>query len=152
MSLKKSTLYALTALFLVVLGSVPATAAPERNRYSDDELPLGRPGLDETRITERVAPGVTYTRIERGEQSEEDFYTVDVAFKADRATAESLAEQLRTDGYEPRVETVSRRAPDDPERGPLGYLVRTGNFETEAEANELRTQLTADGYAGRVHR
>lgn len=87
MSLKKSTLYALTALFLVVLGSVPATAAPERNRYSDDELPLGRPSLDETRTTERVAHGVTYTRIERGEQSEEDFYTVDVAFKADRATA-----------------------------------------------------------------
>ncbi|MBA3474554.1 MAG: phosphodiester glycosidase family protein [Rubrobacter sp.] len=148
MSLKKSMLYALTALFLVVLGSVPATAAPERNRYSDDELPLGRPGLDETRTTERVAPGVTYTRIERGEQSEEDFYTVDVAFKADRATAESLAEQLESDGYEPRIETVFRRAPDDPEGGPLGYLVRTGNFETEAEANELRTQLTADGYPG----
>ena len=73
---------------------------------------------------------------------------MDVAFKADRAPAESLAEQLESDGYEPRIETVSRRAPDDPEGGPLGYLVRTGNFETEAEANELRTQLTADGYAG----
>ncbi|CAA9448838.1 MAG: hypothetical protein AVDCRST_MAG78-3160 [uncultured Rubrobacteraceae bacterium] len=148
MSLKKSTLYALTALFLVVLGSVPAAAAQERSRYSDDELPLGRPGLDETRTTERVAPGVKYTRIERGEQSEEDFYTVDVAFKASRSEAESLAEQLRSDGYEPRVETVSRRALDDPEDGPLGYLVRTGNFETETEANELKTRLAADGYTG----
>jgi hypothetical protein len=77
MSLKKSTLYALTTLFVgrARLRS-GAAVAPERNRYSDDELPLGQPGLDETRTTERVAPGVTYTRIERGEQSEEDFYTV----------------------------------------------------------------------------
>ena len=148
MSLRRNTLHILAALLLVVLGlTTSAAAAPQQNRYSDDELPLGRPGLEESRTTERVAPGVTYTRIERGEQSEEDFYTVDIAFKASRDEAESLAEELRADGYEPRIETVSRRAPDDPESGPLGYLVRTGSFETEAEAKALEAQLEADGYA-----
>jgi len=28
----------------------------------------------------------------------------------------------------------------------LGYLVRTGSFATEAEANALKTRLITDGY------
>jgi hypothetical protein len=45
-------------------------------------LSLGEPGLKEIRTTEQIVPGVTYTRIVRGQQSSEDFYTVDVAFEA----------------------------------------------------------------------
>lgn len=152
MSFRKNILCILAALVvslgLAAVGLAPdLAAAPDGNAYRGG-LPLGKPGLKEARSIEQVAPGVTYTRIVRGEQSKKDFHTVDVAFKADRKAAQSVADQLRADGYKPRIEKVEDRAPDDPARGPLGYLVRTGSFATEAEANTLRTRLTADGYAG----
>jgi hypothetical protein len=137
----------LAVLLLVLLGFVPAVAAKPGGSTSD-ELPLGRPGLEETRTPLQVAPGVTYTRIERGEQSRKDFYTVDVAFKASRSEAEVVAARLRSDGYEPTVVEVSERAPDDPVSGPLGYLVRTGSFATQAGADALRAELAAKGYTG----
>lgn len=143
--LGRGTLYALVALSMVVMSLAPATAKPEKE---PEELPLGKPGLKETRTTEQIAPGATYTRIERGERSRKDFYTVDVAFEADRKAAQDVAKRLKKDGYKPRVETVSERASDDPENGPLGFLVRTGSFAMEAEANTLKARLEADGYAG----
>jgi hypothetical protein len=136
----------LLCVLAALLVSVPATAAPD-NLYQG-ELPLGEPGLQETRAIEEVAPGVTYTKILRGEQSESDFYTVDVAFRADRLAAESVAARLRSDGYEPVIVEVSGRAPDDPQTGPLGYLVRTGSFPTQGGADALRADLTAKGYTG----
>ena len=152
MSFRKNVLCILAALVvslgLAAVGLAPdLAAAPNDNAYRGG-LPLGNPGLKETRTIEQVAPGVTYTRIVRGEQSKRDFYTVDVAFKADRKAAQMVADQLRADGYKPRIEKVKDRAPDDPAHGPLGYLVRTGSFATEAEANALRTRITADGYTG----
>lgn len=138
----------LLAVLLLVLASLAPVAVAKPGGDSSGELPLGKPGLKETRTTQQVAPGVTYTRIERGEQSRKDFYTVDVAFKADRSEAESVAARLRSDGYEPRVEEVSRRAPDDPGSGPLGYLVRAGSFDTQAGADALRAELAAKGYTG----
>lgn len=148
MKLQKGLFCVLSALILGTLGLASAlAAAPDETAYRG-ELPLGNPGLKETRTTERVTPGVTYTRIVRGEESRRDFYTVDVAFRADRAAAEEIAARLREDGYKPRVEKVSDRAPDDPESGPSGYLVRVGKFASQAEADALRARLTADGYAG----
>jgi hypothetical protein len=134
------------ALILSVLGLASAAAAP--NQDPSQELPLGQPSLKETRTTQEVAPGITYTRIERGHHSKQDFYTVDVAFKADSSAARDVANELEADGYEPRIEEITERAPDDPESGPLGYLVRTGVFKAETEANTLKTRLEADGYAG----
>jgi len=151
MSLRKSVLCVLTALVLGALGLAPgftsgsADAAPEK---PSGGLPLGSSGLKETRITERIAPGVTYTKILRGSESSKDFYTVDVAFKADRIAAEEVAARLRSDGYDPVIVEVPDRAPDDPVRGPLGYLVRTGSFATQAGADALRAELTAKGYTG----
>ena len=138
----------LLAVLLLVLASLALVAAAKPAGSHVGELPLGKPGLGEKQTTQQVAPGVTYTRIERGEQSEKDFYTVDVTFKADRSEAESVATRLRSDGYEPRIEEVSERAPDDPESGPLGYLVRTGSFDTQAGADALRAELAARGYTG----
>ena len=131
----------IVGILVFMLAAQPVLAAPEK-------LPLGKPGLKEIRATEQVAPGVTYTRIVRGQQSTQDFYTVDVAFKADRAEAEAVARELKNDGYEPRIEIISERAPDDPQSGPLGYLVRTGSFSTQAGADALRSELTAKGYTG----
>src|SRR5215211_181748 len=134
----------LLCVLLALVLAAPAAATPQ----TDSELPLGPPDLKERRTTEQISPGITYTRIERGQRSKEDFYTVDVAFKPDRGAAESVAGQLWSDGYEPNVVEVSDRAPDDPRSGPLGYLVRTGAFATEAEANALRDRLAADEYTG----
>src|SRR5687767_8263572 len=106
-------------------------------------LPLGPSELAETRGNREVTPGVTYTRIERGAQSSQDVFTVDVAFKADRATAESLVADLKAKGFEARLETVSKRAPDDPGSGPIGYLVRSGSVSTTNEVNTLRDRLAA---------
>jgi hypothetical protein len=144
-------LSAIVTLLLVVCVALPSAARtpdPQAGEFCAAELPLGSPSLQETRTTTEVAPGVTYTLIERGEQSEDDFFTVDVAFKADLAAAETLAEGLRAEGYEPLIETISERAPDDPQSGPLGYLVRVGSFTTQAEADALRAELTAKGYTG----
>jgi len=135
-----------TALSLSLITSKPqATAQPQSG-----ELPLGRPNLQETRTGDAISPGVTYTRIVRGQVFERDFYTVDVAFQAESSAAQAIAQKLRAEGYGPgvRVEPIPERAPDDPERGPLGYLVRVGRFATEAEANALRDRLAADGYTG----
>jgi hypothetical protein len=114
----------------------------------EEPLPLGPRDLAEERFEQRIAPGVRYTRIVRGEPSSRDVYTVDVGFRADRSAAETLADELRADGHDPSVLRISERAPDDPERGPLGWLVRVGGFQTEAEAIALRDRLTAEGYAG----
>jgi hypothetical protein len=114
----------------------------------EEPLPLGPRGLAEERFEQRVAPGVRYTRIVRGEPSPRDVYTVDVAFRAERSAAEALADELRSDGHDPSILRISERAPDDPARGPLGWLVRVGSFQTEPEAVVLRDRLTAEGYAG----
>ncbi|MDQ3602364.1 MAG: phosphodiester glycosidase family protein, partial [Actinomycetota bacterium] len=149
MKLKGSLLGALTLMLLALWAVLPAAGQQDQTgQFCAAELPLGSPGLHETRTTEQVAPGVTYTKIVRGEPSKKDFYTVDVAFKADRAAAEQVAVQLEADGYDARIETISQRAPDDPQTGPLGYLVRTGSFTTQAEADALRAELTGKGYTG----
>jgi exopolysaccharide biosynthesis protein len=111
-------------------------------------LPLGPSSLSEHRTSRTLAPGVTYTRIERGPPSSEAVYTVDVAFKVDPNEAERLASRLRAEGHSARVDTVSRRAPDAPGSGPLGYLVRTGSFAKSEEANAHRDRLAAAGYTG----
>ncbi len=136
-------LVAATAAALT-LAAPGASGDPSR----EEPLPLGPRGLAEDRFTQHVAPGVRYTRIVRGEPSPRDVYTVDVAFRADRLAAEALAGELRGDGHDPSVLRISERAPDDPERGPLGWLVRVGSFQTEPEAIALRDRLTAEGYAG----
>ncbi|WP_017314326.1 phosphodiester glycosidase family protein [Mastigocladopsis repens] len=119
--------------------------AGERHLQS---LPLGKSNLNESRVSNQLAPGVLHTTIVRGEQSKRDVYTVDVTFKATSQEAQTVAESLVALGYQPRVQPIVQRAPDDPDSGPLGYLVRVGTFSTEALATELRNQLTADGYSG----
>ena len=61
-------------------------------------------------------------------------------------SAEQVAAQLEADGYEPLIVEVTELAPDEPQTGALGNLVRTGSFTTQAAADELRAELTAKGY------
>ncbi len=95
-----------------------------------------------------MAVGITYTKIVRGGQSEDGFYTVNGAFEADRAAAEQVAVRLEMGGYDAQIEIISQRGPDDPASGPPGYLVRTGTFATQAGAEALRAVLTAKRYTG----
>jgi hypothetical protein len=138
----------LAALAALAAALALVAAGGEAPASDTAPLPLGPSGLTEERSSRDVAPGVRYTRIVRGEPSPQDVYTVDVGFRGERAAAEALADQLRSDGYDPVLLRISERAPDDPARRPLGYLVRVGAFGSEAEAVALRDRLAADGYTG----
>src|SRR4051794_3874231 len=109
-------------------------------------LPLGARSLPETRSTQRLSTGLTYTRIQRGTAPAAESYTVSVAFTTDRVQADALAAQLGTEGFPARVETITRRASDDPRPGPTGFVVRTGTFPTQAEATALRDRVAAAGH------
>jgi phosphodiester glycosidase/sporulation related protein len=135
-------------LVLVVVAAAALAAAPAGLARG---LPLGPSGLSETRSTHALASGVRLTRIVRGHAFRGDRYTVSIDLVATRAAALDLARRLRADGFEAAVTRVRRRAPDDPRPGPLGWLVRSGAFDTEAQATALRDRLAAAGYdAARV--
>ena len=136
------------AALAAIAVAVPAAAAPASSAAARDELPLGRSGLSETRSSEALAPGVVHTRIVRGEASARDGWVVDVAFVPTRGAAHELERRLAHDGFEKRTDRIGQRAQDDPQHGPLGYLVRSGRFATEAEAVAQRERLVAAGYTG----
>lgn len=139
----------LLAAVAVIAGALALTAAGGgAHGGGETGLPLGPRDLPEQRVEQQLAPGVHYTRIVRGEPSTRDVYTVDVGFRAGRSEAEAIAAQLRADGHHPSVLRISERAPDDPQRGALGFLVRVGSFGSEAEATALRDRLASEGYAG----
>lgn len=108
-------------------------------------LPLGGSSLAESHDSRTVAPGVTHTRITRGEESDDDYYTVDVALVATEEEARGIADQLAGEGHEPMVDGTPR-PPDAPGDGPLAYRVRVGSFPSEEEAEELKGQLQEAGY------
>lgn len=138
-------------LMLVVVKSHSSNANSELQQSNDlkaQSLTLGKLNQPQSRQSAQIAPGLTHTVIVKGEKSERDFYTVDVAFSADLSAANATAESLRSNGYQPRIQPVKNRVPDDLELSVLGYLVRAGAFATAAEAINLREQLAAAGYLG----
>jgi len=84
--------------------------------------------------------------IERGHRSPNDFFTVDVVLVQARNRAEAVARRLRRLGHDARVEVIGKAAPDDPRRGPIGYLVRVGRFPTEEPAERAAEVLLAEGF------
>ncbi|WP_193199921.1 phosphodiester glycosidase family protein [Nostoc sp. MG11] len=147
------------ALYLVVpfslLLAVVEPLASSANQQSKQtgkhywySLPLGKPNLRESRVSNQIVRGVTHTVIIRGEQSDRDVYTVDVTFQATEQAAQTAAKLLKAQGYQPYIKPILQRAPDDPESGLLGYLVRVGAFNTEALAINLRDHLATAGYSG----
>ena len=123
---------------------VPAGGGPARS--DPDGLPLGPPGLEETRSSTELAPGVVHTLIRRGHPDPDDFFTVDVALFVRRAGAESTVRALHRLGYAGRIERIETRAPDDPRPGPTGYLVQVGRFSSQQRADAVAERLIADGY------
>jgi hypothetical protein len=125
-------------------------------------LPLGPPGLAETRTTQTLQPGVTVTRIVRGHADPRAVWTVEVAIPAgpgspdpdaapaaisDEAAARATAERLRAAGLDPRVERVVTPPLSD-FSGVLGWRVRVGATATKEPADAIRQQVIAAGLAG----
>jgi Phosphodiester glycosidase/SPOR domain len=130
------------ALAVALLAALPVAA------QAYERLPLGHGGLDETRTTDRLAPGVRYTRIERGHLSPADGWAVDVAVVADRAAADDLAARLQAAGFEAEIAALPR-PPDDRAGGPLGHRVRSGVFATRAAADARVAAIRAAGLPAR---
>ena len=134
---------AIIAVLLVVMAPLGQPVASGGSR----ELPLGMAGLPESSTSERLARGVTYTRIERGYRSNVDYYTVDVEVTESLQRAEQVATDLHAKGYDARIATVAR-AQDDPRPEPAAYVVRSGRFETQPAADQRTTELQSQGYDG----
>ncbi|MFJ6071717.1 phosphodiester glycosidase family protein [Streptomyces sp. NPDC093065] len=127
-------------------------------------LPLGPAGLPETRTTTTLQPGVTLTRIVRGNTEDPALHwTVEVSIPGgdtspdpdapptalkDRVSAGELAADLRRDGFRARVEEVRTPETADHPGGTLGWRVRIGTFGSQTTATAERTRLSAAGYSG----
>ncbi|MDI3405077.1 phosphodiester glycosidase family protein [Streptomyces cavernicola] len=144
-------------------GVLQAPAAAGARAEPAPELPLGPPGLSETRTTTTLQPGVTLTRIVRGADAPALPWTVEVAVPGgetspdpdapptalkDRASADELAGELRRDGFDARAEEVVTPAVADFAGGALGWRVRVGSFAVRSAADAERTRLTGAGHAG----
>ena len=149
-------LSALAGLALLAPPALPAVAG------HGDALPLGPAGLEETRTTRTLQPGVTLTRIVRGHADPSAVWTVEVAVPAgpgspdpdtppaaisNEADARAAADRLRAAGLDPRVEQV-RTPPLADFSGVLGWRVRVGQTATKAAADAIREQVIAAGLTG----
>ncbi|WP_224756281.1 phosphodiester glycosidase family protein [Streptomyces sp. col6] len=155
---------------LTTLGSAPTPAASQPGEGRTEAgptrgkgLPLGAPGLTETRTTRTLQPGVTLTRIVRGADTAALPWTVEVSIPGgaaspdpdappavirDTASARELTATLRAEGFDARTEQVRAPAVADHPGGTLGSRVRVGTYDTEAAANAVRTRLRTAGHTG----
>ncbi|MFB7650785.1 MULTISPECIES: phosphodiester glycosidase family protein [unclassified Streptomyces] len=151
---------------IAALGAPPAQAAqPSPQPLSRaTTLPLGPGDLPETRTTTTLQPGVTLTRIVRGNADDPALHwTVEVSIPGgdtspdpdapptalkDRASADELAADLRQKGFEARVEQVRTPRTADYPGGTLGWRVRIGAYDAQSGATAERARLTAAGYTG----
>jgi hypothetical protein len=144
----------LVTTVVLALGMPPAGAAsPARGTIdalpmSDPSggLPLGPSSLPQSQTMTQVAPGVTYTRIERGYMSPSDFWTVEVDVVGTNPEADALVARLKADGFDGYVHPFPT-APDDPTSGAKDYVVRSGHFSSQAQADSRRQRLLAAGYS-----
>jgi hypothetical protein len=152
---------------LVTAGVLPAQASPAQapsvQRPNGHALPLGPADLTETRTTTTLQPGVTLTRIVRGDDDPSLHWTVEVSIPGgetspdpdapptalkDKASAGELAAALTRNGFPARVEQVTTATTADYTGGTLGWRVRVGTFTSQSAATTERTRLRAAGYTG----
>jgi hypothetical protein len=155
-------LVALPAAATATAGPSPARSAPASTQDLGP-LPLGEPGLPETRSTEVLQPGVTLTRIARGQTDPDHVWTVEVAIPGgatspdpdappsalkDEASADETAAELTALGFAARTEEVVTAALADFAGGTLGWRVRVGAFPDQAGATAERARIIAAGFTG----
>ncbi|ANB09597.1 sporulation domain-containing protein [Streptomyces ambofaciens] len=149
---------------LATVGAAPAQASPPAPGPGRHALPLGPAGLPETRTTTTLQPGVTLTRIVRGDAADPALHwTVEVTIPGgdtspdpdapptvlkDRASADELAAELGRDGFRARVEQVTTPRTADYAGGELGWRVRVGTYDSQSAATSERTRLRTAGHTG----
>ncbi|MGI8537372.1 MAG: SPOR domain-containing protein [Mycobacteriales bacterium] len=127
-----------------VVAAPPGPASASQGKtVAAGPLDLGPADLPETRTTTTLQPGVTLTQIARGAPDPSLTWTLELRIPAtssspdplapprvlsDEASAQALAERLRTKGYQPRVEAVAQPRAVDVPAGTLGYRVRVGAY------------------------
>ncbi|MEE6296889.1 phosphodiester glycosidase family protein [Georgenia wangjunii] len=167
---RRAVLAAVVATSLVALPVAAGAATghdgahrPPRPGPSAAVLPLGAPGLAETRTSEVLQPGVTLTRIVRGEVDPDHVWTVEVSIPGgstspdpdapptalkDEASARETVAELTALGFTARAEEVTTPPVADFAGGSLGWRVRVGELADQAAADAERARLVAAGYAG----
>ncbi len=167
---RRAVLAGVVAAGLVALPSTAGADASSSDRYRPPHgaeepppLPLGEPGLAETRTTETLRPGVTLTRIARGEPDADHVWTVEVAIPGGatspdpdapptaiqvRAAADDAVATLEALGFEARSEEVVTPAVTDSAGGTLGWRVRVGMFADQEAATAELARLVAAGWTG----
>ncbi len=156
---------AASALTAPLLAQTPAVAQARpphqqgdvRHDHRDRErgvpaLPLGSAQLEQTVTEQALAPGVRLTTITRGHGSAADSWVLR-SLQPSRAAADALAARLRAASPDPgahptSVRRIDQRAADDPSRGPLGYLVVSAGYPSEAGAKQAQASLAGAGITG----
>jgi hypothetical protein len=125
-------------------------------------LPLGPPGLPETRRTRTLQHGVTLTTIVRGRPDPADGWTVEVAVPrragspdpdapstalSSQPGADALAARLQAQGFAARVEEVVTAPVADFAGGRLGFRVRVGAFADQAASDGELARVRGAGFA-----
>ncbi|WP_456832475.1 phosphodiester glycosidase family protein [Deinococcus sp. UYEF24] len=110
-------------------------------------LTLGQAGLTEQRTISVLLPGVTLTSITRGQLNTVAPWSVNLSTVAAPAAAEKLLTDLKTAGFEGRLDPMQVQGvfPDA-----LGYMVRVGQFSSRVQADAAQAALKAKGFGGDV--
>ena len=151
---------------VALAASGPTTSTTSRASHLDraqaaqSTLDLGPSDLPETRRTTTLQPGVTLTRIDRGEADPSLFWTNEILIPStgsspdpdapprslsDHDSAQAEADRLESEGFTARVEEVRQPATADVPAGVLGYRVRVGHYDTQAEADAGKARLAQAG-------
>ncbi|WNV73741.1 phosphodiester glycosidase family protein [Geodermatophilus sp. DSM 44513] len=162
--LRRAALVGTSVLVLTGTCTLPAPAA-SAPVPAPEALPLGAPGLAETRTTTTLQPGVTLTRVVRGAPDPALHWVVEVAVPSaptspdpaaapravqDEAAARAHAATLAAAGLPAEVQPVQQPELADVPGGTIGYRVRlTERFATQQAADDAVARLAAAGSAGR---
>ncbi|QKW05146.1 phosphodiester glycosidase family protein [Streptomyces sp. NA04227] len=155
-TVRRGLVGAVTAACLLVPPAAGAGAAEPGDQGSRPvataaaPLPLGPADLPESRTVRELAPGVTQVSIERGRTSARDFWTVTVGTGTTEAEVAALEQRVREAGFEPRRDATAGPDPRRTGDGPLGRLVRVGEYADQAAAQRTRDAMAAKGLPASV--
>lgn len=163
LALGTTTLLTLTLVATTGLGAGGGAAAAAD---PPPPLDLGPPGLVEERVTEEIRPGVTWTRITRGERDERPAWVVEVSVPSagtspdpdaparaiqDEAAAREHAAAVTAAGHPASAEPVAHPATADVPAGEIGWRVRLdAPFATVEDASAVVARLRTAGITSRA--
>ena len=138
----------LSSLCLLFFYPTSIQAEGKQDRYQKNELPLGIPNLNEKRVIQNLSPGLTYTKIERGQATNQ--YTVEVGFFEDQAAAQDLLQKLANTDIPFSILPIQNDPFNDIREDIIGYSVRSGDYTNEADAELIKTRLSSKGFSAKI--